>query len=244
MRTFSEVSWPEIQELRAKVAELQTSRTLLEAAEGLCRLFTERFDTVVLARVFAVCPLASLPERDRKFAEQNAHGEPLTDKTPVLCLLGTAGRQPAWNDRTCSQGHLAIPLSSSASVRGAPMIAQLLNDLQVSLRVFDEGGPIASRELMAGRSRTFYVPDALRATDAEGRLIIAATEFARASGISSVFGAGGSYVDGTVIVFILFCAETLEREVADRFASFIAAFKLATARLIQQRRLFDELPPG
>jgi len=210
----------------------------VDAAQGFATLFASRFDTVALARLFAVLPLSALPPRERAFAERTAAAATLSDATPVLCLLGTAGREPAWNDRLATQNHLAIPLSSSDFVRGAPMIAQLLTDLQVSLRVLDDGLPVVSRELMGGRSLTFFVPDALTTVSAEGRLIIGAADFARAYGVRSVFGMGGAYVNGSLVAAIFFTSEELTRPVADRFSTLIAAFKLATARHVQQGRLF------
>lgn len=238
MRSFAEVGWPELQELRAQIGELQASATLLEAAQGFAALFTTRFDTVVLARVFVVLPLSALPERERLFAEHAAAPAAVSETTPILCLFGTAGHKPAWNDRSSSLNHLAIPLSSSDFVRGAPMIAQLLADLQVSLRVLDDGLPVVSRELMGGRSLTFFVPDALTAVNEDGRLIIAAEDFARAHGVRSVFGMGGAYIDGTLVVAIFFTSEQLTRATADLFSTLIAAFKLATARHVQLGRLF------
>ena len=240
MRTFSSIGYPELQELRARIGELKASPTLTAAAQAFSVLFASRFDTVVLARVFVILPLSVLPERERRFAESAASPASLSETTRVLCLCGTAGRQAGWNDRLASQGHLAIPLTSSDFVRGAPMIAQLLADLRVSLRLLDDGLPVVSRELMGGRSLTFFVPDALTAVDDEGRLIIGAEQFAREQGIHSVFGMAGSYIDGTLVAAIFFTDERLTRETADKLSTLIAAFKLATAQLVQTGRLFEE----
>lgn len=239
MRSFAGAGWPQLQELRAQISELQASATLLEAAQGFAALFATRFDSVVLARVFVVLPLSALPQRERGFAEHAAAATaPVNETTPVLCLFGTTGRKAAWNDRLSSQNHLAIPLSSSDFVRGAPMIAQLLADFQVSLRVLDDGLPVISRELMGGRSLTFFVPDAQTTVSEEGRLIIGAEDFAQAHGVRSVFGMGGAYTNGTLVVAIVFTCEQLTRPTADRFSTLIAAFKLATAHQVQQGRLF------
>lgn len=238
MRTFASAGWPELQELRSEIASVGMSATLAEAAQRFVTMFASRFDTVVLARVFVVLPLSALPRHERAFAERAAGATALSDATPVLCLFGTAGLEPAWNDRLSTRNHLAIPLSSSDFVRGAPMIAQLLADLQVNLRVLDDGLPVVSRELMGGRSLTFFVPDALTTVSAEGRLIIGAADFARAYGVRSVFGMGGAYVNGTLAAAIIFTNEELTRVVAERFSTLIAAFKLATAPHVQNGRLF------
>jgi hypothetical protein len=239
LRTFSAASWPELQELRGQIGLVKDSATLTEATQRFCDLFASRFDTVVLARVFVILPLSALPERERGFAQRAAAPALLSETTRVLCLCGTAGVEPAWNQRLASQGHLAIPLTSSDFVRGAPMIAQLLADLRVSLRVLDDGLPVVSRELMGGRSLTFFVPDALTSLNEEGRLIIGAEQFARAHGVHSVFGMAGSYLDGTLVCAIFFTSEQLTRAAADKFSTLIAAFKLATAHLVHAGKLFD-----
>jgi hypothetical protein len=240
MRTLRAATWPDIQRLRAEVAAMAEAPTLVGAAQQLSQLFCRNFDSVVLARVFAVLPFADLPAAEREFAARAGPAQVLTDKTPVLCLLGSSGHQPAWNDRSASRNHLAIPLASSEAVHGAPMIAKLLSDLQVNVHALDDGRPVATREMLSGRSPTFFVADAATTADAEGRLVIPARGFVADAGVRSVFGSGGSYLDGTLLVIICFCAEPLDRETADRFANFIGAFKLATTRVVQQGRIFPE----
>ncbi len=238
MRTLRAATWPDLQRLRAEVAEVEHQPTLVAAAQRLSQLYTSSFDTVALARVFAVRPFGSLPPYERDFAERAAPAPALTDKTPVLCLLGTSGQEAAWNDRLASRGHLAIPLASSQTVHAAPMIAKLLSDLQVNVQGLDDGRPVASREMLGGRSRSFFVADASATTDDDGRLVIPAQSFVASSGVRSVFGSGGAYLDGTLLVIICFCCEPLDGETAERFGNFIGAFKLATTRVVQQGRIF------
>lgn len=243
MRTLGSLAranWPDIQRLRGEVMRVSRAGSLSGAAQQLAGIFAEAFDSIVLARVFVVLPFATLPELERSFATRLAQTAPLNAQTPVLCLLGTRGRRAEWNERARSQGHLAIPLLSSASVAQAPMIARLLADLRVDIHGLDHGRPLASKELLRGRSATFFVPDALSTTDADGRLVIPAHDFARAESVRSVFGTGGAYLDGTLVVAILFCSEPLDREIAERYASFISAFKLATADLVKQHRVFEQ----
>jgi hypothetical protein len=219
------------------VSELRTCSSLAEAAQRFAALFADGFDSVVLARAFAVLPYEVLPPREGEFATALS-GEPLQPKTPVLALLGTRGRLPAWSARAASAGHLAIPLSSSRSVRQAPMIAKLLDDFQINPQVLDSGRPIASRSMLVGRSATFFVEDAGSSTDKEGRFVIPARDFVEAHGVQSVFGMGGAYLDGTVVAGIIFCSERLERPVAERFTSLLDAFKIATADFVRSRLLF------
>jgi len=237
MRSFTEASWAEIEALREQVAGLANAESLADAAQGFVELFGGAFASVVLARLFAVLPARALPSAERAFATRLA-GTELGDTTPVLCLLGTAGSRPGWNQRTASAGHLAIPLLSSAAVDDAPMIAKLLADLGVDLQALDVGRAILTRQMQGGRSGTFFVPDARTALDARGRHVIAAKDFAQDFSIRTVFGMGGSYLDGTIVVAILFCSEEIDRLVVDRYPSFITSFKIATAKLQREGRLF------
>lgn len=239
MTTFRSAAWGDIQRLRTKVSALGAASSAAEAAQGFAGVFTDAFDSVVLARVFAVVELSELPPPERDFALSLASGGTLAPKTRVLCLLGSRGQREAWNDRRQSRGHLAIPLVSAESVRQAPMIAQLLGDLHVDLRALDDGRPLAPRQLLLGRRGTFFVQDALTSTDADGRLIIATQEFARELGVRSVFGMGGAYVGGALLAAIVFCSELLERAQVEAFASFIDTFKQVTAEHVSQGRLFD-----
>jgi hypothetical protein len=149
----------------------------------------------------------------------------------VLSLLGTRGREASWNDRAASRGHLAIPLIDRSFVQGAPMIAKLLADLEIDLKKLDDGAPIATRHMLGGRNGTFYVPDAQSAKDDHGRNIIASREFVQAQQVRTVFGMGGAYLDGRLIVAIIFTSELLYRAVVDRYPSLISTFKAVTAQV-------------
>jgi hypothetical protein len=225
---LGDASWSDIDAMRARIAAGKPA-SVQQAAEQLTALFATRFSTVVLARVFLVVPLERLPPDDSAFARAVVDHDPrLTATTPVLSLLGTHGQRPEWNDRTRSVGHRAIPLLDRASVLAAPMIARLLGDLEVDLQeLLGTGGPIATRMMVGGRNTMFYVPDARTTRDELGRPVIQ-PEFASTYGIESVFGMGGSYLDGTLAIVIVFCAERVERVVADRYGLFINAFKTAT----------------
>jgi len=227
MSGLAEASWSEIEAMRAEIAAGRPE-SVQQAAEQFTELFATRFSTVVLARVFLVVPFERLPVDDAAFARAAAGQDPrLGAKTPVLSLMGTHGRKPEWNDRMRSTKHLAIPLLDRESVQGAPMIARLLIDLEVDLQGLDAGGAIKTRMMIGGRNAMFYVPDARTTRDELGRLIIE-PEFAAKYSVESVFGMGGAYLDGTIAIAIVFCAERIDRSVADRFGSFINSFKMAT----------------
>lgn len=238
MSGLSEASWSDLEAMRTQIAAGKP-RSFQQAAEQFTAFFATRFSTVVLARVFLVVPLDRLPPYDRAFARAIAGHDPrLTPSTPVLSLLGTHGRDPAWNDRTRSVGHLAIPLLDRESVQAAPMIARLFADLEVEVQGLGTGGPITTRMMAGGKTAMFYVPDARTTRDDRGRLIIQ-SDFATRYGVESVFGMGGSYLDGSLALAIVFCAERLERLVADRYRSFITAFQMATMELNNAGRVWS-----
>jgi len=218
---LGDVSWDEIAVLRDRIGKLPTA-TVAAAAQGFASLLVDTFATIALARLFLVVPCRQLPAAERALVAPE-----LSPATPTLALLGTAGREAAWNDRTRSVGHRAIPLVDRETVHGAPMIAKLLGDLEVNLASLAGGGPIATRLMIGGRNGMFYVPEARTTRDELGRPIIDPA-FASQHAIESVFGMGGAYLDGTLAIAILFCTEHVDRGLADRYSSFIGAFKIAT----------------
>lgn len=124
------------------------------------------------------------------------------------------------------------------------MIAKLLADIDVDLAALDDGRPIATRRLLGGKNGMFYVPDAPTAMDSRGRNIIPDRNFVTKYDIHTVFGMGGAYLDGTLVISIIFATEKLDRLLVDRFPSLIANFKMATAKLIDQRRIFNGAKEG
>jgi hypothetical protein len=152
-------------------------------------------------------------------------------------LLGTSGREPAWNDRTQSRGHRVIPLIDRAFVSGAPMLAKLLADLEIDLRPLDAGQPIDVRRMLGSQNGMFYVPDAKTATDG-ARMIIAERDFVSRYDVHTVFGMGGAYNEAVLAIAIVFTTESIERLVADRYPSLISNFKMATASLVARGELF------
>ena len=74
---------------------------------------------LVLSRVFVTMPFEKLEERSQKrcqeLAKRKGLKDSLTDQTPVLSLVGSAGVEEAWNDCQLSKAHSAFPLLSQQS---------------------------------------------------------------------------------------------------------------------------------
>jgi len=241
--TLAGVSWDEVERLRTVVGAGQP-QSLEAAAHGFVTAFAEAFVDAALVRVFAVMPFADVPQTEQAFARSLGGGHPrFGDQTRVLTLLGTAGHEPSWNDRRASRGHLCIPLLDRSFVESAPMIARLLADIDVDLAGFDDGRPIATRKLLGGKNGMFYIPDASTAKDALDRYIIPDQIFVRKHGIRSVFGMGGAYLEGILILSIVFSKGEVPRIVVDRFPSLIVNFKMATANLVQKGLVFEPSAP-
>lgn len=239
MGSLADAGWEDVERLRAVVSGSQP-RSLELAAHGFVTAFAGAFTDVALVRVFAVMPLADVADHERTFARRLAAADPrLTERTRVLTLLGTAGGEPAWNDRRASRGHLCIPLLDRSFVESAPMIARLLADIDVDLAAFDDGRPIATRKLMGGKNGMFYIPDATTAKDDQDRYIIPDQAFVEKHGIRTVFGMGGAYLEGILILSIVFSRVEVPRIIVDRFPSLIVNLKMATADLVRRGVVFE-----
>jgi hypothetical protein len=247
MPSLEVASWSDIDAFRAQIdTELAAESSLCAAAQRFASLFVEHFPSIVLARVFAVVPFSRLPPFDatiaRRFAERAEAASLLEPSTRVLSLLGSSGVNPAWCDRLLSAGHLAIPLLSQQLVEGIPMLAQLLVDLGVDLACLDQSREIESRRMVGSTNHCFYVERASQARDSRGRLIIASQAFVTEYQIETVFGMGGSYMDGTMVVAICFCTEAVKKIKIDRFPSVIVNFKMATTALALRGSVYPTEP--
>jgi hypothetical protein len=155
-----------------------------------------------------------------------------------LSLVGTHGRSPDWNDRRNSKGHVGIPLISSAFVDGIPMISRLLKELGVSLDWVDTQDP----EIVEKMDRTaglFFVENAASATDHQGRKIIPAEDFVAEYNVKTVFGVGGGYASGQILVIVAFCRDDVPREIGARFVALRDAFKAKTSGLVESAQVFS-----
>lgn len=230
---------PEVERMLAETP------TLEDAAQGFTRLVhRSSAHQVALARVYVAMPAQRLGPRERAFAESAAGGS-IADGTLVLTLLGTSGARPEWNDRSRSRGHVAIPLSSGATVEAIPMVAALLKSIGFSPRDFDSTRDLYARKLPGGFNGVFYVPDARTALDAGGRHIIPAQEFVRQERIVAVAGGGGAYVNGWIVAAVVFLREAVNEDVARQLVALVSELKMGTMKAIASGRIFQRVEaPG
>jgi hypothetical protein len=164
-----------------------------------------------LVRFYKTHPYSDLPTDLQRFAAaQLGDAVPRSDMR-CLTLLASAGIEEEWNSRHTSRGHKAIPLASAEMVRGAPMVARLIEDLGLDVESVVSGGAPAPR----GDTRTYEV---FHVESAPGSPHIPAQkEFVERYGICSVVGFGGLLRSGELFTIILFSRERIPVRSAARF---------------------------
>lgn len=222
---------------------IQGAACLEDAAQALASELQGQFEeSVVIARVFLTVPYGSLPADSQQFVQnlaQSAGGNSeLTDRTPVLALVGTHGAEAQWCDRRKSAGHVGIPLISSVFVEAIPMISRLLRELGVPLTWVDSHDTESVVEHIGRSSGLFFVGDAAEATDQQNRKIIAAQDFVADYQVKSVFGIGGAYENGQMIVTVVFCRDRITRDPAEHFLPLSSLFQGRTAQHIEAGTIF------
>jgi len=83
-------------------------------------------------------------------------------------------------------------------------------------------------KVVGGASELFFIDNAAETTDDQGRKIIAAQDFVTRYKVRSIFGEGGGYGDGRMLVAVVFCRDHFERAVAERFLPLVDWFKNTT----------------
>jgi hypothetical protein len=241
---FDEVTTATIDSLEQRTGqELSPLPSLEAAAQRFCDILYETFaESVVLVRVFATVPFATLPSANRSFVEALV-GERaraiLGTKTPVLSLLGTRGGVPRWNSRQLSEGHVGIPLASADFVDAIPMIASLVKQLGVAIDRAEDVETAIVTQSLGKAAGVFYVDDAETAVDSKGRPIIAARDFVRDHGVKTVFGFGGAYaLTGTFVVTVVFTREYVVRAQAERFMRLANQLKASTMKAVGGKKIF------
>jgi hypothetical protein len=223
---------------------MREAPTLEAASQSLVeRIFLEFEESVALARVFFTVPFDHLTPVRRRFVQERARGagveRSLRTATPVLSLVGTFGLEEAWRDPLSSGGHLGVPLVSAAFVDAIPMISGLLKELGIPLEWADTYDTATIERTIGRTAELFFVEDAASALDQRGRKIISAREFVSSYGIRGVFGVGGGYIGGQIVVLIVFCRDGLTRTAAETFMAMTALFKTKTAVLVGEGRIFQ-----
>src|SRR5262245_41987728 len=219
---------------------VEQATSLEEAAQALAKaLYVQFAESAILTRVYVTVPFAVLPPPTRAHVQAlPGAAAALTGTTPVLSLIGTQGQKADWNDRRKSRQHGAIPLISAEFVDGIPMIARLLRELGVPLDWMDSHDARRLVSTIGSTAGLFYVEYAVRSSDDRGRKVIPAVDFVFAYHVKSVFGTGGVYSSGQMLVVVVFCRDPVARVTAQMFLPLVDLFKGKTGSLVASAQVF------
>lgn len=235
-----------ITQLWAKVeSSVKQSQSLEVAAQAVVEtLHTQFEESVVLARAYLTSPFDALPQTNKDFvqklAESAGAADDLKAATPVLSLIGSHGQEADWCDRRNSKGHVGIPLISSAFVGSIPMISRMLAEFGVPMDFLDSHDTGIIIENIGSAAGLFFVEDAVEATDNEGRQIIPMQDFVANYSVKSVFGIGGAYDGGQLLVVVVFCRDAFSRTTPEHFLPLANLFQSQTASLVAAQNIFAD----
>jgi len=245
MSSFARYSIGQITALRERIdREVRAGSSLQAAAQRFVDVLYEEFPkSTMLVRLFGTARFEQLPSFDRDFVRRLAHSRgvesELDEKTVVVSLLGTRGKEMDWNDRRGSQQRLGIPLVSASFVKTIPLVSRLMSDVGTGLDWVEKQKTLIVVRSMGQMARVLYVDDASTAVSADGFKIVPAQEFVAAHGVRTVFALGGSYVNRAFVATVVFTNESIPQEQAERFMPVINAFKNATTGQVMSGRIFD-----
>jgi methyl-accepting chemotaxis protein len=185
----------------------QGAKSLQEAAQRVTEYIYSRFGgeehlpSLALVRVFIALPYEGLSREDlRDMGQRLPEGYPR-----YLCLAGTTGLEPNWNDREQSKNHRVIPLPETAEeLETIPMIAEMFKRMDVEYsRVvhpeqFDDAVNMTEGYMLVEQAEgSPYIP--------------AQEEFVQTYGISSELGYGGFLPSGAAYTCFIFSTEPLRQ---------------------------------
>jgi hypothetical protein len=210
------------------------ARSMEDAAGRVARyLYDELGDgsarACTLVRVYKTHPYGKLPNDLREFAG-DVLGDVPDDRVRCFTLLGTAGDEPAWNERQRSEGHQAIPLPSEQLVAQLPMVLQLITQLGLDVATIVQPDPAVTRELS---QRTY---DVFHIEEAQGSPHIPAQDFVERYAVRSALGFGGMLYTGDFYAVVLFSKATVSRDAAQMLK--ILALAVRVPLLAHLNRVF------
>jgi len=228
--TLSRFGFNEMMDARARIRALfdDEPASVAAAAQRAVEFFYDELlddagePACALVRLFKTHPYGDLPVHLQAVARAAAAPAVPAASSRCLTLLGTRGREPAWNTPEASRGHRAIPLLSVEMVERAPMISQLITQmgLEIAAVVRPERALLLDR---GDRSyNVFYVAQALGSPH-----IVAQEEFVARYGIASVLGFGGLLSSGDLFAVIMFSKVPIPADVADQFRVLGLNLKIA-----------------
>jgi hypothetical protein len=183
-----------------------------------------------LVRFYKTHPYGGLEPAQQRFAAAQLGAIPPRKSMRCLALVASTGDEPEWSSRHTSRSHMAIPLPSAESVRSAPMITRLIEDLGVDVESLVSSAPATVRGTDARTYDVFHVEDA------RGSPHIPAQEaFVERYGIRSVVGFGGLLRSGELFAVILFSRHHIPARSATRFRTIALDVRSALFRVDEEK---------
>ncbi len=230
-------------EVRNHLEQLPEMATFEQAAQRTSEIIYTAFrSSLVLVRTFITVPFGQLPRSMQNTVSDAARARQVANllkpDSLVISLAGTAGSQPAWNDRKMSRKHQGIPLISSHFVQSVPMISRLLHQMGLEVGWVDTQDMGLVDQNMS--SPLFYVPDAAVTVDKLLRKVIPDQDFVRTYGVKTVFGVGGSYVmqRNAQLVMVVYCSEPVPKSVAELFSTLTTQLVAKTYSVVREGAIF------
>jgi hypothetical protein len=179
-----------------------------------------------LVRFYKTHPYGALEPAQQRFAAAQLGAIPPRKSMRCLTLVASMGDEPTWTSRHTSQSHLAIPLPSAESIRSAPMIMRLIEELGVDMETLVSSTPTAVRGTDTRTYDVFHVEDARGSPH-----IPAQAEFVERYGIRSVVGFGGLLRSGELFAVIMFSRQHIPARSATRFRTIALDVRSALFRV-------------
>lgn len=198
------------------------SSSLHEAAQEMMAFIRREFinpetgNTVIpLARLFVTMPFRLLPGEYR----QKFIAEGVSDNTMFLCLMGTAGDKPDWNDIRKSKKRQAVRLPDDKDDFALmPMLARNFNKMGINYeeiihpRSGNEVTTIEDYALEKVLAGSPYIPD---------------QAFVKEYHLASQIGVGGVLPSGSIFTSFLFFNEPIDNDFAETFMVIPMALQMA-----------------
>jgi hypothetical protein len=210
----------------------QAARRVVDLLFGELRHAKEKRPALALARLYVTHRYGGLDPALQSFARGILGGAEPDADTQCLVLLATRGTEEAWNDRTRSAGHKAIPLPDPEFVARIPMVSEVFRQLGVDVHAMLKPGSQGLREMTDRQFNVFLEPKAQGS-----RFIPAQAEFVRPHRVESVVAFGGALPTGSLFVTLLFSTVPISRETAELFAPLGLSVKLALMPLVSKSLL-------
>ncbi len=238
MYDIARLTLPDVTEMGAHMRSLGRGADSLEMVAALCVQYLREhlIDAVsgepacALVRFFKTHSYGDLPTPLQAQADETiAERDLLSEHTKCLTLMATVGDRVQWCDRTASQGHQAIPLTSETAVGQIPMISQLIQSFGLAVSSVLTPDLNLLIELERKTCNVFYVPDALGS-----EYIPAQASFVEPYGIKSVIGFGGVLPSGDLFAVILFSKVAVPEETARLLRTLPLNIKMAIVPFLKK----------